>query len=333
MADFASASYAGLLSGIPVIDGFPGGTASPEDIAAWSAEYCAWRELPRQLFVQASIPEVTILWTSNRGGYENIFDIPGMSYNVDHDSFGPVQQRLSLFPFPWNFETSLWTFCVRAWEEAPSTIPSENDAAGCAEWIANIQRPAAEYRGRYRHLDDGTDTHARAMELVGSGRTSPSISSIGSGDGSGDTNYWVGFTADQEQWMQGVDVPQNAWIKPTEQGGKVWLEIVPSGATPAGTEYRTYGWIGFAPGKELRMRGVDVPKDTWIKPTKHGDKVWLELVPPGTTPSGAEYQTYGWVGFVPGEEQRMRGVDVTRNTWVKPMEQGGKIWLELVPPA
>lgn len=167
MAGFASASYAGLLPGIPVIDGFPGGTASPQAIAAWSAEYCAWWDLPRQLFVQASIPEVTALWTPDRGGYENIFDIPGMTYNVDYDSFGPVQQRLMFFPFPWNFETSLWTFCVRAWEEAPSPTPSENDADACAEWIANIQRPAEEYRGRYRYLDDGTDTHAWAMELIG----------------------------------------------------------------------------------------------------------------------------------------------------------------------
>jgi GH25 family lysozyme M1 (1,4-beta-N-acetylmuramidase) len=92
--------------------------------------------------------------------------------------------------------------------------------------------------------------------------------------------YWVGFTVDRGQWMRGVSVPDGAWIKPTRSGGKVWLELVPPGATPAGTEYQAYGWVGFAADQEQRMRGVNVPDGAWIGPTEQSGKVWLELVSP-----------------------------------------------------
>jgi GH25 family lysozyme M1 (1,4-beta-N-acetylmuramidase) len=97
--------------------------------------------------------------------------------------------------------------------------------------------------------------------------------------GAEERDYWVGFTADQEQWLRGVNVPRNAWVKPTQSGGKVWLELVPPGAAPAGAEYQTYGWVGFT-REGRRMRGVNVPRNAWIKPTEQGGKVWLELVPP-----------------------------------------------------
>ena len=265
-------TWIGLVPGVPVLDGFPGYTASAEEIAKWCGDQMEFFGLPRQLFVQASIPEVTSIWVENRQ-YEDISDIPGMSYNVDYDSFGPVQQRLMYYPIPWNFEIAVWSFAQMALSMAPNPMPSEADADGCAEWIADIQRPAEQYRGRYRRLDDGTDTHAWAMELVGSS-TITVIEGV-----AGPTQYWVGFTSDEEQWIRGVDVPNNAWVKPTEQDDKVWLELVPPGTTPAGTEYQTYGWVGFVREGQW-IRGVNVPKNTWIKPTEQGGKVWLELVPP-----------------------------------------------------
>jgi hypothetical protein len=321
-------TWIGLVPGVPVLDGFPGYTASAEEIAKWCGDQMEFFGLPRQLFVQASIPEVTSIWVENRQ-YEDISDIPGMSYNVDYDSFGPVQQRLMYYPIPWNFEIAVWSFAQMALSMAPDPMPREADADGCAEWIADIQRPAEQYRGRYRRLDDGTDTHAWAMELVGS---SSGITTVIVGGVAGPTQYWVGFTGDEEQWIRGVDVPNNAWVKPTEQDDKVWLELVPPGTTPTGTEYQTYGWMGFTLDGGQRMRGVNVPNDAWVKPTEQSGKVWLELVPPGTTPAETEYQTYGWVGFV-REGQWMRGVNVPKNTWIKPTEQGGKVWLELMPPA
>jgi GH25 family lysozyme M1 (1,4-beta-N-acetylmuramidase) len=98
--------------------------------------------------------------------------------------------------------------------------------------------------------------------------------------GAEERDYWVSFTANREQWMRGVNVPHNAWAKPTQSGGKVWLELVPPGTTPAGTEYQTYGWMGFTADGEQWMRGVDVPDNAWIKPTETCGKVWLEFVPP-----------------------------------------------------
>jgi hypothetical protein len=262
-------TWIGLVDGVPVLDGFPGYTASAKEIAKWCGDQMEFFGLPRQLFVQASIPEVTSIWVENRQ-YEDISDIPGMTYNVDYDSFGPVQQRFQYYPFPWNFEMAVWSFAQVALSMSPAPMPT--DADGCAEWIADIQKPAEQYRGRYRRLDDGTDTYAWAMQLVGDSGIPPGIPP--------GRDYWIGFTADREQWMRGVDVPNNAWIKPTQSGGKVWLEFVPPGTTPAGNEYQTYGWEGFTADREQWMRGVDVPNNAWIRPTQSGGKVWLELVPP-----------------------------------------------------
>lgn len=170
-------TWIGLIDGIPVLDGFPGYNGYIEDIAKWTAEQMEFFGLPPQLFVQCSIPELTTIWSeSGREKYPDIRQIPGYSYAVDHTSYGPAQQLWDYYPFPWDFATSVWSFAAMALRAdiCPNPMPDATDADGCAEWIADIQRPYEAYRGRYRYLDDGIDTHAWAMSLIGDGKKTPS---------------------------------------------------------------------------------------------------------------------------------------------------------------
>lgn len=225
--------YAGLLGDMPVFAGFPGYSASPRSLAAWIAEVCAtvnswWDvDIPGVLPVMASIPELTSIWVEDRG-VDDIRDLRGYSYAVDYDSFGPWQQRLMFFPFPWDFAAALWTFIMRALDEYPGDGTRDPDAL--AEWCANIQKPAEQYRGRYRYLDDGTDVYAWASDLTSGGATP----SNGDSDGSGGNVDPLKADWKARGWwnLGGLFVPEDSgievgevWGITTESGGKKWIEI------------------------------------------------------------------------------------------------------------
>ena len=59
-----------------LVDGVPGCAASAKEIAKWCGKQVKWFGLPRQLFVQASIPEVTTIWADAR---DDIRDVPDMT--------------------------------------------------------------------------------------------------------------------------------------------------------------------------------------------------------------------------------------------------------------
>lgn len=147
--------YAGLLPDQPVLDGFPGYSASAEDIARWTGDVMEFFGLPRQLFVQCSLPELTTIWIGRPTA--SIWDLPGFSTAVDNDSYGPVQQRISYYPFPWNFETAVWSFAQQALANAPSF--DTGTAEGYGEWIQAVQGSA--YPDRYAQWYD------TAVGLVG----------------------------------------------------------------------------------------------------------------------------------------------------------------------
>jgi cell wall-associated NlpC family hydrolase len=140
-----SAGVAGDLSSAP--DAYPGDNAPPEQVAAWMANEAQRRGLPPELPVMASLVE------------------SGM-HNLDHgdaDSVGLFQMRASIWDagaykgYQNNPELQLKWFLDQA-----EAVKEQRVAAGkgigssnYGAWIADVERPAAQYRGRYQlQLDD-----------------------------------------------------------------------------------------------------------------------------------------------------------------------------------
>jgi NlpC/P60 family len=140
----------------PVPDGYPGDEASQAKIGAWMASEAQKRELPPELPVMAALVE---------SGMQNL---PG----GDADSAGFFQMRVSI----WNTgdyagyterpEKQLDWFLDHAEEVKAQRVarglPTDPDHYG--EWIADVERPAAQYRGRYQlQLDDARHLLKRAF--------------------------------------------------------------------------------------------------------------------------------------------------------------------------
>ena len=133
------------LTGVP--GGYPGDDAPKEQIAAWMAAEAKKRGLPAQLPVMAALVESN-LTNVNFG---------------DADSLGYFQMRVSI----WNRRVRRLR---RRPREAGRLVPrhrrtrqgptprrgqSITDPNQFGEWIADVERPAEQYRGRYQlKLDD-----------------------------------------------------------------------------------------------------------------------------------------------------------------------------------
>jgi hypothetical protein len=151
-ADEEPDADAGALDLGDVDAGYPGDDAPREQIAVWMAAEAQRRGLPPELPVMAALVE---------SGLQNL---PG----GDADSVGFFQMRVSI----WNTgdyagyaddpELQLDWFLDHA--EAVGGRP--DDPAGYGEWIADVERPAEQYRGRYQERLD------EARELLRRGRPS-----------------------------------------------------------------------------------------------------------------------------------------------------------------
>jgi cell wall-associated NlpC family hydrolase len=131
-----------------VADGYPGDTAARADIATWMASEAQKRGLPPELPVMAALTES---------------DLHNLKYG-DADSLGYFQMRAGT----WNqgeyagysdhVELQLKWFLDQADAVKRQRVAAGkpvDDANGYGDWIADIERPKAEYRGRYQlHLDD-----------------------------------------------------------------------------------------------------------------------------------------------------------------------------------
>ena len=128
------------LSG--VAGGYPGDDAPKEQIAAWMAKQAEQRGLPAQLPVMAALVE------SN---------LSNVDYG-DADSLGYFQMRVSIWErdYPgfaddpekqvdWFLDTA-----ERVKEQRLSRGQSITDPDQFGEWIADVERPAEQYRGRYQ---------------------------------------------------------------------------------------------------------------------------------------------------------------------------------------
>ncbi len=130
-------------------DAYPGDNASQEQIAAWMGRQAHKMGLPAELPVMAGLVE-SGLKNDNYG---------------DRDSLGFFQMRTSIWNqgeyagFPNHPELQLKWFlnealAVRKERLAGGDASYGNDPAKWGEWVADVEQPAAEYRGRYQlHLD------------------------------------------------------------------------------------------------------------------------------------------------------------------------------------
>ena len=136
-------------------DAYPGDNAPPEALAAWMARQAHGAGLPGELPVMAALTE---------SGLQNL-------QHGDADSLGFFQMRVSVWDhgeyagFAQHPELQLKWFIDNAvavrqrhLSAGDSTFGSDRDSWG--DWVADVENPAAQYRGRYQlHLD-------RAHELL-----------------------------------------------------------------------------------------------------------------------------------------------------------------------
>ena len=135
---------------VPGSSGYPGDGAPKSAIARWMADEAQRRGLPRELPVMAALVESDL--HNDAGG--------------DRDSVGYFQMRTSIWDsgpyagYTHNPELQLKWFLDQA-------VALKNDAttdpSQYGNWIADVERPAEQYRGRYQlHLDE-------ARQLLGGG--------------------------------------------------------------------------------------------------------------------------------------------------------------------
>jgi len=133
---------AGDLSAVS--DVYPGDDAPKEQIAAWMAKQAEARGLPRQLPVMAALVESSL--TNVHGG--------------DRDSVGFFQMRVGIWNnveayhgYPDKPELQVKWFLDQAEAVKKQRIANGqpiDDPKQFGEWIADVERPAAQYRGRYQ---------------------------------------------------------------------------------------------------------------------------------------------------------------------------------------
>jgi hypothetical protein len=126
---------------------YPGDDASREAIAGWMARGARARGLPGELPVMASLVE---------SGLRNL-------QGSDRDSVGFFQMRVGIWNtgpyagFPDQPELQLTWFVDQALADLSRRIASglPTDPSAYGDWVADVEQPAAEFRGRYQlRLDE-----------------------------------------------------------------------------------------------------------------------------------------------------------------------------------
>ena len=128
------------LSG--VAGAYPGDDAPKEQIAAWMAKQAEQRGLPAQLPVMAALVESN-LTNVNFGDADSLgyFQMRVSIWNQDYPGFAQDPEK----QVDWFLDTA-----ERVKEQRLSRGQSITDPNQFGEWIADIERPAEQYRGRYQ---------------------------------------------------------------------------------------------------------------------------------------------------------------------------------------
>ena len=139
-------------------DTYPGDNAPPQAIAAWMGRQAHKAGLPAELPIMAALTE-SGLKNDNYG---------------DRDSLGFFQMRTSIWNqgeyagFPDHPELQLKWFidqalAVRRERIAQGDASYGQDKGKWGDWVADVEQPAAEYRGRYAtHLDEADPLPSQA---------------------------------------------------------------------------------------------------------------------------------------------------------------------------
>ncbi len=119
---------------------YPGDNAPKPEIARWMGELAARHGLPRELPVMAALVESSL--HNDPGG--------------DRDSVGYFQMRTSIWDsgpyagFTRDPALQVRWFIDQALEVKKSNPSFVEDPSKWGEWIADVERPAEQYRGRYQ---------------------------------------------------------------------------------------------------------------------------------------------------------------------------------------
>lgn len=157
-----------MASGLPQ---YPGNNAGRQALAQWMAQYAQASGLPGELPVMAAIPESGIANLS--GG--------------DRDSAGFFQMRQGIWGkqygnYVQNPESQMKWFVDQALKA--------NRGKSLGEWVANIERPAEQYRGKYGAAQKEAQSLIGSMH-PGTNAATPSVTTSSSvlGVTAGSTPY------------------------------------------------------------------------------------------------------------------------------------------------
>jgi hypothetical protein len=129
---------------------YPGDDAEKARIARWMARGAADRGLPRELPVMAGLTESGL--RNIRG--ESFAGYFGMSRALNRGEYRGFPRNPDL-QMRWFTDTAMLVRQRRVAEGRPDPAA---DPAGYGSWIADVERPAREYRSRYQpHLADARD--------------------------------------------------------------------------------------------------------------------------------------------------------------------------------
>jgi hypothetical protein len=144
-------SAADVASSIPPgPDAYPGDNAPKEQLAAWMAREAHKAGLPAELPVMAALVESTL--HNHPGGDADSAGFFQMRQGIwDKGEYAGFQHKPEL-QLKWFIDHAL---AVKQQRIARGDSAFVNDPSKWGDWIADVERPAEQYRGRYQlHLDE-----------------------------------------------------------------------------------------------------------------------------------------------------------------------------------
>ena len=223
---------------------YPGDDAAPEDIAAWLGAQAEQRGLPAELPVMTALVE------------------SGMK-NLDHgdaDSVGLFQMRLSVWNhgdyegYPDDPDLQLKWFLDHAEAVREQRIErglAVDDPNQYGEWIADVQRPAEQFRGRYQlRLDDARDLLGKASAKYGGDAS-------GDGDDGSDPDATDGTTG-LADGIDGLDASPKALTALAAARSEMGTPYLWGGSSPS-TGFDCSGLVQWA----YAQVGVRIPRVTY----------------------------------------------------------------------
>ena len=131
-------------------DAYPGDTAPKEQVAAWMARAAHKAGLPGELPVMAALVESTL--HNHPGGDADSAGFFQMRQGIwDKGEYAGFQHKPEL-QLKWFIDHAL---AVKQQRIARGDSSFVNDPSKWGDWIADIERPAEQYRGRYQlHLGE-----------------------------------------------------------------------------------------------------------------------------------------------------------------------------------